>query len=68
VWAYERTLGDGATGDRAVVVLNFEDEPVAFDPDGLGVAGEAYLVGTYDDPPARATSTLRPYEARVYLD
>jgi glycosidase len=63
VWAYERTLG----ADRAVVVLNVDDEPVGVDLERVGVSARASpLLGNC--PRSDAASTLRPYEARVYLD
>ncbi|MEF8875520.1 MAG: alpha-amylase family glycosyl hydrolase, partial [Haloarculaceae archaeon] len=63
VWAYERTLGD----ERVVVVLAFAEEPVEVDPDAVGLPREGErLLGNY--PPTGDPGTLRPYEARVYLD
>ena len=59
LWAYERTLGD----ERALVALNFGDEPAAFVSPGAD--GER-LIANYDDPPDPAGGTLRPWEAVVY--
>ena len=63
VWAYERTLGE----ERVVVVLAFAEEPVEVDPDAVGLPREGErLLGNY--PANGDPGTLRPYEARVYLD
>ena len=64
LWVYTRTLGD----ERALVALNFADEPVRFDPPKQLVGADAEtLIANYDaDPDEVATTMLQPYEARVY--
>ena len=62
VWAYERTLGE----ERAVVVLSFADEHIELDPGAVDSrCGASYRLGNY--PSTGDPSTLRPYEARVYV-
>jgi oligo-1,6-glucosidase len=61
-WAYERTLGD----ERAVVVLNFGDEPLQLDRSGVGVPTGEPRLDNY--PSVGDPGILRPYEARLYLD
>ncbi|WP_415381304.1 glycoside hydrolase family 13 protein [Halosimplex sp. TS25] len=76
LFAYTRTLdregddgaGEGAT-ERALVVLNFDDEPTAFDvPDSVAVDGLELALANDDVPaiPGRSFD-LGPWEARVYL-
>jgi len=62
VWAYERTLGD----ERAVVVLNFGDEPLRLDRSGVGAPTGEPRLDNY--PSVGDPGILRPYEARLYLD
>jgi glycosidase len=65
LWAYERTLG----GERAVVLLNFGDEPLPVSPDeeGISLAETELLLANYEvDGDTAETFTMRPWEARVY--
>jgi glycosidase len=65
LWAYERTLG----GERAVVLLNFGDDPLAVTPaaEGISLAETELLLANYDvDADTTETFTMRPWEARVY--
>ena len=77
LFAYTRTLdraGEDATGapsaeERALVVLNFDDEPTAFEaPADVTVDGLELALANDDAPavPGR-TLDLGPWEARVYL-
>jgi len=75
LFAYTRTLDrddettDDTTTERALVVLNFADEPTTFEvPDDVQVDGLELALAN-DDAPAAPSRTLDlgPWEARVYL-
>ncbi|QLH83072.1 glycoside hydrolase family 13 protein [Halosimplex pelagicum] len=71
LFAYTRTLagGDDESTERALVVLNFDDEPTTFEvPADVTVDGLELALANDDAPavPGRALD-LGPWEARVYL-
>ncbi|WP_459192143.1 glycoside hydrolase family 13 protein [Halosimplex sp. J119] len=76
LFAYTRTLdGDRQTShstdapQRALVALNFDDEPTTFEvPDGVTVDGLELALANDDAPPVPGRALdLGPWEARVYL-
>ncbi|MFC7139117.1 alpha-glucosidase [Halosimplex aquaticum] len=79
LFAYTRTLERDGTGreagdsgvptERALVVLNFDDEPATFDlPDDVAVDGLELALANDDVPEVPGRSfDLGPWEARVYL-
>ncbi|WP_416839233.1 alpha-glucosidase [Haloferax sp. DFSO52] len=68
LWAYTRTLETADGTDSLLVVLNFDSDDTVFEPpaDLVGESAEL-LISNYDaDVNAVESTTLQPWEARVY--
>ncbi|WP_157533178.1 alpha-amylase family glycosyl hydrolase, partial [Haloferax profundi] len=68
LWVYTRTLETADGEDTLLVVLNFDSDETHFEPP-TDLAGEPaeMLISNYDaDIESVETTTLRPWEARVY--
>ncbi|KAB1194739.1 alpha,alpha-phosphotrehalase [Haloferax sp. MBLA0076] len=68
LWAYTRTLETADGDDTLLVVLNFDGDETRFEPPAdLASEPAEMLVSNYDaDVESVETTTLRPWEARVY--
>ncbi|WP_157533179.1 alpha-amylase family glycosyl hydrolase, partial [Haloferax profundi] len=68
LWAYTRTLETADGEDTLFVVLNFDSDETRFEPPAdLAGASAEMLISNYEvDVESVETTTLRPWEARVY--
>ncbi len=65
LFVYERALGK----QRYIVICNFKEKNVNLNAIDMGARGAELVLSNYKDAPKAFTDgqTLRPYEARVYL-